>query len=182
MGLLDSPTSGKMLIEGKPAANLSDTEISRIRMETLGFVFQFHHLLPEFDALDNVALPALIAGESKTTARLRAAELLAQMGLGKHLYDHRPATLSGGERQRVAIARALMNKPKAILADEPTGNLDPDTAKQVFISLINLVNLPKADSCAIIIATHNMELAQMLDRKLDLSAGFLEGDKSWQEV
>lgn len=173
MGLLDRPTSGEVFIDGEPASALSDNKLSQVRRHKLGFVFQFHHLLPEFDAVDNIALPALIAGEKKSTARARARELLAQMGLSER-EKHRPAQLSGGERQRVAIARALMNRPKLLFADEPTGNLDPDTAKQVFTSLLDLVDSSSSDSYAIIIATHNMELAQMLDRRLDLTAGSLQ--------
>lgn len=172
VGLLDRPTKGEIFIEGKLVNNLPDASINELRMNMLGFVFQFHHLLPEFNALDNVAMPAFIQGRKKDEARTKAAKLLDTMGLSQR-HSHRPAELSGGERQRVAIARAVMNNPKLLLADEPTGNLDPATAKQIFAMLINLLKSDSTDSCAMIIATHNMELAQMLDKCLDLTAGVL---------
>ena len=168
-GLLEPPDGGEVHIDGAPCGNLSDGERTRLRRDTLGFVYQFHHLLPAFSALENVMLPRLIAGESKTSARGRASELLAQLGLEARA-DHRPARLSGGEQQRVALARALANRPRLLLADEPPGNLDHGTAMNVFDSLTALV---RETGVAALVATHNMELAGKMDRVLALEDGIV---------
>ena len=168
-GLLEHPTSGQVLIDGRDCGAMTDAARTRIRLSTIGFVYQFHHLLPELDALDNVALPALIAGQSRRVARERARELLTDLGLAARL-DHQPAQLSGGEQQRVAVARALTNKPRLLLADEPTGNLDPATSDAVFQSLHDLV---RATGVAALIATHNLEMAKHMDRVLALRDGRL---------
>ena len=168
-GLLEAPTSGEIFIEGQPVSGLPDAERTRIRRDRLGFVYQAHHLLPEFDALENVVLPQMIAGKSRADAAKEAARLLTVMGLGKRL-THRPAQLSGGEQQRVAIARALANKPRLLLADEPTGNLDPRTAGGVFEALIQIT---RAEGLGALIATHNFELASRMDRALLLHQGKL---------
>jgi len=168
-GLLEAPTSGEIVIEGIAASRLPDAERTRIRRDRLGFVYQAHHLLPEFDALENVVLPQMIAGKSRADAAKEAARLLTVMGLGKRL-THRPAQLSGGEQQRVAIARALANKPRLLLADEPTGNLDPRTAGGVFEALIQIT---RAEGLGALIATHNFELASRMDRALLLHQGKL---------
>ncbi|HJV43916.1 ABC transporter ATP-binding protein, partial [Caulobacter sp.] len=143
---------------------------TRIRLGTVGFVYQFHHLLPEFTALENVALPLSIAGKSQREAETRARALLEGLGLG-HRLDHQPAQMSGGEQQRVAIARALANRPKLLLADEPTGNLDPATSAAVFQSLYQVA---RQEGVAALIATHNMELARYMDRVMALKDGHLE--------
>jgi len=148
---------------------LSDKEQTRIRRMEIGFVYQFHHLLPEFSALENVVLPQLILGLTRSRAEARAKELLGSLGLAER-WDHRPAQLSGGEQQRVAIARALANEPKVLLADEPTGNLDPPTAERVFEQLLKLV---RESGVAAVIATHNLDLAARMDRVLRLSDGLL---------
>ncbi len=166
-GLLEAPTSGEVFIEGNAASRLSDGERTRIRRETIGFVYQAHHLLPEFTALENVVMPQRIAGKSRAVAEAEATRLLTLMGLEKRL-THRPAELSGGEQQRVAVARALANAPKVLLADEPTGNLDPRTAGGVFEALIGIV---RAEGLAALIATHNYELARKMDRVLVLNEG-----------
>jgi len=168
-GLLEAPTSGEIIIEGVAASQLPDAERTRIRRDRLGFVYQAHHLLPEFDALENVVLPQMIAGKSRADAAKEAARLLTVMGLGQRL-THRPAQLSGGEQQRVAIARALANKPRLLLADEPTGNLDPRTAGGVFEALIQIT---RAEGLGALIATHNFELASRMDRALLLHQGKL---------
>jgi len=168
-GLLEAPTSGEIVIEGVAASGLPDAERTRIRRDRLGFVYQAHHLLREFDALENVILPQMIAGRSRTDAAKEAARLLTVMGLGKRL-THRPAQLSGGEQQRVAIARALANKPRLLLADEPTGNLDPRTAGGVFEALIQIT---RAEGLGALIATHNFELASRMDRAMLLHQGKL---------
>jgi lipoprotein-releasing system ATP-binding protein len=170
-GLLEAPSSGEIHIAGVAASRLPDTERTRIRRDTIGFVYQAHHLLPEFDALENVILPQMIAGKSRSEAAVEAARLLGLLGLGKRL-SHRPSQLSGGEQQRVAIARALANKPRILLADEPTGNLDPRTAGGVFDALIEIV---RAEGLAALIATHNFELAARMDRALLLHQGKLVG-------
>jgi len=159
-GLLERPTTGQVLIEGRDCSNLSDAARTRIRLGMVGFVYQFHHLLPEFTALDNVALPQMIAGVAKVAARERAKILLETLGLGARL-AHQPGQLSGGEQQRVAVARALANAPRAVLADEPTGNLDPETSGSVFKSLFDLAH---ETGVALIIATHNMDMARHMDR------------------
>lgn len=169
-GLLERPTSGQVFIDGEDVGALDERARTRIRLSRVGFVYQFHHLLPEFDARDNVALPMRIAGLSEAAARARAEETLTALGLGERL-THQPAQLSGGEQQRVAIARALANKPRLLLADEPTGNLDPTTSQSVFESLRELT---KTTGVAALIATHNMELAGHMDRVFALKDGHLE--------
>jgi lipoprotein-releasing system ATP-binding protein len=168
-GLLEEPTAGEVWIDGVSAWTLDDNRRTRIRREKIGFVYQFHHLLPEFDAIENVATPALIAGVSKRDAHDAARALLEQLGLGGRL-GHRPAQLSGGEQQRVAIARALVNRPVLILADEPTGNLDPDTSGVVFGALLEAV---REQGAAALIATHNLELGRYMDRVMALDHGQL---------
>ena len=166
-GLLERPDGGAVRIGGAPCAGLGDNERTRLRRETLGFVYQFHHLLPEFSALENVMLPRMIAGAAARLARARAAELLDTLGLAARA-DHRPARLSGGEQQRVAIARALANAPRVLLTDEPTGNLDHATALAVFERLVALV---RDTGVAALVATHNLELAKKMDRVLGLEDG-----------
>jgi lipoprotein-releasing system ATP-binding protein len=166
-GLLEHPDIGEVFIEGKATSSLSDAERTRIRRNEIGFVYQSHHLLPEFSALENVMMPQMIRGLSRATARARAVELLTYLGLRQRL-EHRPAELSGGEQQRVAIARAVANAPRILLADEPTGNLDVHTADHVFHALTQLV---RASGLATIIATHNMELAARMDRRVTLQDG-----------
>jgi lipoprotein-releasing system ATP-binding protein len=166
-GLLERPNGGEVLVEEAATAALDDPSRTRLRRTTIGFVYQFHHLLPEFSALENVMLPQLIRGLSRAQARERAGELLSFLGLGERL-SHRPAELSGGEQQRVAIARAVANAPRILLADEPTGNLDPETAGHVFATLTALV---RASGLAALIATHNMELAARMDRRVTLQEG-----------
>ncbi len=168
-GLLEAPTSGEILIAGAATSKLNDAERTKIRRETIGFVYQAHHLLPEFDALENVVLPQMIAGKSRAEAVTEATRLLGVLGLGKRL-THRPSQLSGGEQQRVAIARALANKPRLLLADEPTGNLDPKTSGGVFDALIAIT---RSEGLAALIATHNFELASRMDRALLLHQGKL---------
>lgn len=168
-GLLERPTGGEIRVEGRDCADLSDAERTQIRLRTIGFVYQFHHLLPEFSASENITLPALIAGESAGEARTRARELLEWMGLGERVY-HRPGQLSGGEQQRVAVARALVNRPRLLLADEPTGNLDPETSGDLFKILQMLV---RATGVAALVATHNLEMATHMDRVLALKDGRL---------
>lgn len=168
-GLLDTPDAGAVLICGAEAGRLGDRDRTRLRRERIGFVYQFHHLLPEFSALENVALPQRAAGVARGPAEARAAELLGAVGLGARV-AHRPAELSGGEQQRVAIARALANRPALLLADEPTGNLDPATAEAVFALLIGLV---RDTGLAALIATHNPELAARMDRRLRMDGGRL---------
>jgi lipoprotein-releasing system ATP-binding protein len=166
-GLLERPDSGEVLVAGKPTATLNEAGRTALRRSEIGFVYQFHHLLPEFSAIENVAMPQLIGGHSKAIAHERSKELLAFLGLGERL-EHRPAELSGGEQQRVAIARAVGNAPRILMADEPTGNLDPHTAEHVFATLISLV---RASGLAALIATHNLELAGRMDRRVTLKDG-----------
>jgi lipoprotein-releasing system ATP-binding protein len=168
-GLLERPSSGDVSIEGQVGWDLSDEQRTAIRRNRIGFVYQFHHLLPEFDAIHNVALPALIAGRHRREALTEAERLLGVMGL-QHRVHHQPAQLSGGEQQRVAIARAMINRPALILADEPTGNLDPDTSTVVFAALSALV---RNEGAAALIATHNLELAKYMDRVMSLDHGKL---------
>ena len=168
-GLLEAPTSGEIYVNGAAASRLADAERTRIRRTTSGFVYQAHQLLPEFDALENLVLPQMIAGRRRADAAVEAERLLTSLGLGKRL-THRPSQLSGGEQQRVAIARALANKPKILLADEPTGNLDPRTAGGVFDSLIAIT---RERGLSALIATHNFELAARMDRALLLHQGKL---------
>ena len=169
-GLLEHADGGRMSIQGRDCTDLTDRERSRVRLGAIGFVYQFHHLLPEFSALDNVALPMMIAGATKKAARERAGMLLNQLGL-KDRVQHQPAQLSGGEQQRVAIARALANAPRLLLADEPTGNLDPTTSGAVFDSLYELA---RSQGVAAVVATHNLQLASHMDRVLALKDGHLE--------
>ena len=169
-GLLERPTSGDILIDGRDVGDLPERARTHIRLASIGFVYQFHHLLAEFDARDNVALPLRIAGVGQAEARARAAEVLTALGLGERL-THQPAQMSGGEQQRVAVARALANRPRLLLADEPTGNLDPATSQTVFEALHDLV---KSTGVAALIATHNMELAGHMDRVFALKDGHLE--------
>ena len=165
--LLEHPDAGEVYVDGTATSTLSDAERTRIRRTEIGFVYQQHRLLPEFTAAENVMLPQMIRGLSKKEAYSRADELLSYLGLGERL-DHRPSQLSGGEQQRVAIARAVANAPRVLLADEPTGNLDPKTAGHVFSALSQLV---KASGLAAVIATHNMDLAQRMDRRVTLQDG-----------
>ncbi|HEY3147296.1 MAG TPA: ABC transporter ATP-binding protein [Dongiaceae bacterium] len=169
-GLLEQQADGEVVINGSPTRDLNDDGRTALRRTTMGFVYQYHHLLPEFSALENVVIPQMIAGKSRSEARERAASLLRRVGLGERL-DHRPAKLSGGEQQRVAIARALANNPAIVLADEPTGNLDVHTADQVFEMLAQLV---REDKVAAMIATHNLEIARRMDRAVTIREGILE--------
>jgi lipoprotein-releasing system ATP-binding protein len=166
-GLLEHPDAGEVYIEGIPTSTLSDAERTKIRRNEIGFVYQFHHLLGEFSALENVVLPQMIRGLTRNEAQRRSSELLSYLGLKDRLH-HRPAELSGGEQQRVAIARAVANAPRILLADEPTGNLDPRTSEHVFGTLAQLV---RASGLAAIVATHNMDLAQRMDRRVTLRDG-----------
>jgi lipoprotein-releasing system ATP-binding protein len=166
-GLLEHADRGRIVVAGKEASALGDTARTELRRSTIGFVYQFHHLLPEFSARENVAMPQVIAGVSKRAAAQRAEALLGMLGLSGRL-NHRPARLSGGEQQRVAIARALANEPKLLLADEPTGNLDMATAEVVFGELLSLV---RERGVAALIATHNPDLAARMDRTLTLRDG-----------
>jgi len=166
-GLLEHPDGGEVYIDGLPTSTLSDTERTRIRRTEIGFVYQAHHLLPEFSALENVVMPQMIRGLSRREASARGTELLSYLGLGDRLV-HRPAELSGGEQQRVAIARAVANAPRILLADEPTGNLDVHTGDHVFATLHQLV---RASGLAAIIATHNMDIAARMDRRVTLRDG-----------
>jgi len=168
-GLLDVATSGSLAIDGQDIVDQSDRAKTRMRREDIGFIYQFHHLLPEFSARDNVALPQLANGVSASEAQARAEELLAQVGLAERM-SHRPAALSGGEQQRVAFCRALANQPKLLLADEPTGNLDPQTSELMFDVLMKLV---RAQGLSALIATHNLELAAKMDRVVRLEGGQL---------
>jgi lipoprotein-releasing system ATP-binding protein len=173
-GLLEAPSTGEIVVGGAEATKLGDAERTRLRRDTIGFVYQAHHLLPEFSALENVVMPQLIAGKSKAAAEEEARRLLDLMGLSARL-THRPAQLSGGEQQRVAIARALANHPRVLLADEPTGNLDPRTAAGVFETLMEVV---RRERTAALVATHNLELAARMDRALVLHEGkLLDGGK-----
>ncbi len=169
-GLLERQSGGEVYINEVATSALSDAERTRIRRTEIGFVYQAHHLLPEFTALENVMLPQMVKGLRKREARNRAVELLSYLGLGERLV-HRPAELSGGEQQRVAIARAVANAPRILLADEPTGNLDPHTADRVFDALTQLV---RASGLAAIIATHNLDLAARMDRRVTLRDGQVE--------
>ena len=168
-GLLEAPSAGDVNVSGVDVAALPDRERTRLRRDTIGFVYQAHHLLPEFSALENVMMPQLIAGKSRKDAAAEAKRLLDVLGLGARI-EHRPTQLSGGEQQRVAIARALANHPRLLLADEPTGNLDPRTAAGVFDALMQIV---RSEGLAALIATHNYELAAKMDRALVLHEGRL---------
>jgi lipoprotein-releasing system ATP-binding protein len=166
-GLLEKPDSGEIFVEGQRTAYMSDDARTALRRMTIGFVYQFHHLLPEFSAEENVILPQMIRGLGREEARRRAGELLDYLGLLPRR-THRPAELSGGEQQRVAIARAVANAPRILLADEPTGNLDPHTAAHVFEAMMALV---RATRLGALVATHNMELAARMDRRVTLREG-----------
>jgi lipoprotein-releasing system ATP-binding protein len=166
-GLLEHPTAGSVVVAGRDCGPLSDRERTALRLGMIGFVYQFHHLLPELSAIENVALPGLIAGRSRRDARDRAGDLLDRLGLAERLH-HQPAELSGGEQQRVAVARALVNEPRLLLADEPTGNLDPATSEAVFQNIQDLV---RATGVAALIATHNLTMTGHMDRVLALSGG-----------
>jgi len=168
-GLLERPDGGEVMIAGRPCGKMSDSERTAIRRQHLGFVYQFHHLLPEFSALENVVLPQMIAGVSRGKARARARHLLSLVGLSAR-ETHRPARLSGGEQQRVAIVRALANEPRILLGDEPTGNLDQHTAEDVMHVLVEIV---RKAGLAALIATHNLDLARRLDRIVGLEDGLL---------
>ena len=170
VGLLEGGFEGSIRLQGEEAAALDDDGRTRLRRDLLGFVYQFHHLLPEFNAVENVVLPQLVHGAEPEAARERAAELLGALGLAQRL-DHRPSKLSGGEQQRVAVARALANKPPLVLADEPTGNLDEHTADAVLTEFLNLV---RGEGSAALVATHNERLASKMDRVLRLHEGRLE--------
>jgi len=171
-GLLDAPDAGQVVIAGQDMTGKGDRVRTATRRRDVGFVYQFHHLLPEFTAAENVILPQLANGISAAQAAARAQDLLARVGVGDRA-DHRPAALSGGEQQRVAFCRALANKPRLLLADEPTGNLDPATASQVFGALMELVS---DTGLSALIATHNLELAAQMDRVLRLNGGVLSGE------
>ncbi len=168
-GLLERPNAGEVMIGGAATSTMSDDKRTALRRTEIGFVYQFHHLLPEFSALENLVLPQMIAGLSRAQAAIRARELLAYLGLAQR-ETHRPAELSGGEQQRVAIARAVANGPRVLLADEPTGNLDPKSAGHVFGTLAALV---KASGLAALIATHNLDIAARMDRRVTLEDGLV---------
>jgi lipoprotein-releasing system ATP-binding protein len=166
-GLLEHPDGGEVYVDQVATSQLSDAERTRIRRSEVGFVYQFHHLLMEFSALENVVMPQMVRGLSRAEAVRRATDLLAYLGLKERL-THRPAELSGGEQQRVAIARAVANAPRILLADEPTGNLDPRTSEHVFGALTQLV---QASGLAVVVATHNMEIAARMDRRVTIKDG-----------
>jgi lipoprotein-releasing system ATP-binding protein len=168
-GLLERPDEGEVMIGGEACGRLSDDQRTRIRRKEVGFVYQYHHLLPEFSALENIVLPQMIAGTARANAAEKGRDLLARMGLEARA-EHRPGQLSGGEQQRVAMARALANDPRLLLADEPTGNLDPHTAGNVFDELLRLV---RGANLAALVATHNPELARRMDRLVTLEDGRL---------
>src|SRR5690554_4774379 len=170
-GLLETPDSGEVEIAGQAVAGLRDRERTAIRRRRIGFVYQYHHLLPEFSALENLVVPQMIAGRKRREATNDAKELLHLVGLGERI-EHRPGRLSGGEQQRVALARAIINRPSLLLADEPTGNLDPETADEVFDLLTKLV---QGTGVAALIATHNLELARRMHRTLRLRDGLVTG-------
>lgn len=167
VGLLDKPTSGDLIINKQSIGEMNDKQRTMMRRQFIGFVYQFHYLLPEFSALENVVIPQMVAGVKRKEAEERANELLSSLKLD-HRLEHRPARLSGGEQQRVAMARALANDPKLLLADEPTGNLDPETSETVFELLIDLV---RNAGIGAVIATHNMQIAERMDRILELKGG-----------
>lgn len=168
-GLLEKPDAGEVVIGGRNTVNLAEDKRTALRRNDIGFIYQFHHLLPEFSALENLMIPQMLRSISKEDAAIRAGELLDFMGIGQRA-EHRPSELSGGEQQRVAIARAVANKPKLLLADEPTGNLDPETSTRVFNMLHDLV---RSTGLAALIATHNHDLARKMDRCITLENGKL---------
>ena len=169
-GLLDTPDAGTVAIAGEDLTKLGDRKRTAVRRNDVGFIYQFHHLLPEFTALENIVLPQLANGIDQATAEAHGMDLLSRVGV-KDRASHRPAALSGGEQQRVAFCRALANKPKLLLADEPTGNLDPGTSDRVFDALMELV---RGSGLSALIATHNLELAARMDRILRLDGGLIE--------
>jgi len=168
-GLLEHPDGGEVYIDGVPTAGLSDTARTRIRRNAIGFVYQAHHLLPEFSAIENVMMPQMIRGLPRSEAYERASELLTYLGLGERL-THRPAELSGGEQQRVAIARSVANVPRLLLADEPTGNLDPRTSDHVFHALAQLI---RQSGLTVVLATHNVDIAARMDRRVTIRDGLI---------
>ena len=168
-GLLEHADGGEVFLDGAPTSGLSDSARTRLRRNAIGFVYQAHHLLPEFSAVENVMLPQMVRGLSRREARNRSRELLSYRGLGERL-THRPAELSGGEQQRVAIARAVANVPRLLLADEPTGNLDPRTSDPVFFALSQLI---RASGLTVMLATHNMEIAARMDRRVTIRDGLI---------
>lgn len=168
-GLLERPDSGEIIIDGKNSSKLDDAGRTALRRKTVGFVYQFHHLLPEFSALENIMLPQMIDGVARSAAQKRAYELLDLVGL-KNRADHRPARLSGGEQQRVALVRALANSPKVLIADEPTGNLDPHTSDSVFDVLTDLI---RTQNLALLMATHNHDLAKRMGHVIEIKEGVL---------
>jgi lipoprotein-releasing system ATP-binding protein len=168
-GLLEHPDAGEVYLDGVATSGLSDAERTNLRRNSIGFVYQAHHLLPEFSALENVMLPQMIHGLSRSEARMRASELLSYLGLKERL-THRPAQLSGGEQQRVAIARAVSNAPRLLLADEPTGNLDPRTSDRVFNALSQLI---RQSGLTVMLATHNMEIAARMNRRVTIRDGLV---------
>lgn len=169
LGGLDNPTSGQVLMVGQDLSRLNEAQLCRLRNKRLGFVYQFHHLLPEFDARENVAMPLLIGGLARASAWDRAAQMLDRVGMS-HRLDHRPGQLSGGERQRVAIARALVASPDCVLMDEPTGNLDPHSASQV----LELIDELGQESAAFVVVTHDPAIARQMNRTLELRDGTLQ--------
>ena len=169
-GLLEAPTSGEVVIEGIEASTLPELDRTRIRRDTIGFVYQAHHLLPEFSALENVVIPQRIAGKGRDAAQADATRILMHLGLGQRL-SHRPSQLSGGEQQRVALARALANRPRILLADEPTGNLDGRNAEQVFALMLEL---NRELGTSLVVVTHDARLAARMDRVLELDQGRLQ--------
>lgn len=168
-GLLEQPSSGRVILNGRDCAELSEADRTRLRRRSIGFVYQFHQLLPEFSALENVAIPQMIMGKKRREAEAHARDLLTGLGLGDRV-NHRPAELSGGEQQRTAICRGVANAPQLLLADEPTGNLDPHTSEFVFQELVELI---RRQGVAALIATHNMDLARRMDRILQMQDGQL---------
>jgi len=178
LGGLDLPTSGRISLGGRDLSRMSDQELARVRNEFVGFVFQFHHLLRDFTALENVMMPQIIAGVDRSRARTRAMDLLDQVGLSERV-EHRPAKLSGGEQQRVAVARALANEPPVLLADEPSGNLDRETSERLHAVLFDLV---KHHDTALVVVTHNAALAERTDRVLELRDGILRRAASADEA